>query len=553
MLNLLFPITLWSLLGLSAALGNAALRVAIVPLLVIPLFDQVMTQSNLSALPNVLFVGMTVILLGSLMLFLQDALLGKTAADVSAQWRKRLYECLLKKKPQQLPSSSGGLSSRILTDLKDVESYLQVGLGSLVAESITLLGMIAVLIYSNALATSLLLLLAIPLIILLRFLGKRLEYAAQQSQENTEAVGTHLQEGFKHHAVIRAFSADHFMLKRFGGANEATRHAMTRRTRLVAVQTPAAQVLLFVALGILLVVLLQSVTTSRMTIGEVVSYITLVLLVSTPAQLLPRAYAMLKQAQAASKRLYALLDTPAQSLPASFETGRSRLLGLELQNLSFAYDKHTPVLNTINLNLPNRGLVALTGESGRGKTTLLHLLLRFLSPSQGEIFLDGVSLRDIPEAQLRARIAYVPQGTDLLSGSLRDNLGLGRVVEESRLWQVIDQVRLKETIEGLDHKLDTRLKEDGAGLSGGQKQRLAVARALLSEPDILLLDEPSANLDTDSEQALVTALKQQAQQRLVLVVAHRPALIHAADMVLKLHTDGTLFLNPDPQALEPVP
>ncbi len=315
---------------------------------------------------------------------------------------------------------------------------------------------------------------------------------------------------------------------------------MTRRSFLMSLQIPSAQLLISGAMALLILVLTQSVATGMMTTGEVVSYITLVALLSTPAQLLPRGYAMLQQARAAEQRLRSLIIDPPKTQPTITTREPSTKTVLKLADVSFGYGPSSLLLKSIDLELADRGLVALTGESGSGKTSLFKLLLRFHDPSSGMITFAGQLFSQFSEEDLRNRIAYVPQSTELLSGSLRDNLTVGRRFAEDDLWAALSSVGLATTVTQLPEQLDYILKEDGAGLSGGQRQRLAIARALLSSPDLLLLDEPSSNLDEESEQALVNTLRQQARHRLVLTVAHRPALIQAADRVLHLASDGTL-------------
>ena len=596
--SLLLPTTRPALLGVLAAVLNAVLRVAVIPLFVVPVFDRVIAAHDLGALPQVLLVAGGVTVGGALALFAQDALLGHAAAQVTARWREGLYAALLARAPGQLPGTSGGLAGRIVTDLKDVESYIQYGVGTLVAESVAVVGILGVLFYYNAQATLLLLTLGVPLVGLLALLGRRLENAATSSQAGLEAVSAHLQEGLRHHAVVRAFGARAFMLERFAKANADTRRAGTRRSVLAAVQTPTAQLLIFGAVALLVALLAQSAARGALTSGEVVAYLVLVLLLATPAQLLPKGYALRQQASAAGVRLRALLNTevplnkggwgdlsqgtrdaanrskspysPPFNSPkpevmtlmaeqraivddVSPAPRRSRLSGsglllkgeikpsgLELTRVSFAYPGGSPLLKNVTLSLPGRGLVALVGESGSGKTTLLKLLLNFDVPSSGHIYLGGVPLIHLPDAELRGRVSYVPQSPDLLRGSLLENVRFGRACSKERVWAVLREVGLEAVVRDLPGKLDYELLEDGAGLSGGQRQRLAVARALIGEPDVLLLDEPSANLDAESEQVLVKTLQAQAEKRLVLVVAHRPAVARVADLVLEQDGEGNL-------------
>lgn len=545
--SLLLPLTPWALAGMAAATLNALLRVAVAPLFIQPMFDEVFAGGALTALPGVLALGGGIVAAGSAALWAQDAWLGRAAALVAARWREAVYARLLERPPARLGGSSGGLASRILTDLRDVETFLQFGLGSLVAESLTLVGIVLVLLWSNTSVTLYLVVLALPLALSLWLAGRQVARSAKEAQEQTEEVGAHLQEGLRALELSRAFGLTGFLLGRLGAANRATARAQARRALWAGVQTPLAQLLGFAVIAALLVLLARAQAAGAMSLGEVTAYLTLLALIATPAQLLPKAYALLQGARTAATRLHALqasLDGP-QTLPPP-ETlsppspGRARL---QLEALSFAHPGGEPLLRELCADWQGPGLVALRGASGSGKSTLLALLLGFLKPSQGCVLLNGRPLQAYPERELRRRVAYVPQESLLFRGSLRDNLLLGRSYGEARLREVLRAVALEEAtlaVGGLDY----RLSEEGRGFSGGQKQRLAVARALLSEPEVLLLDEPSASLDAESEAALVATLKAQARQRLVLVVAHRPALLEAADAVYTLSAEGRLQHQP---------
>lgn len=526
---LLFSKTPWIGVGLIAAFGNALSRVAIIPFFIQPMFDQVIGAQDLAALPQVLWIAAGVVAAGALLLFLQDFSLSKAGLGVVKQWRHQLYQRLLEQVPGTLPSTSGGLSNRILSDLREVELYYQYGLGSLVAESVTLLAMLAWLMYKDSSATLILLALTVPVILLIRLLGYGVEQSSERAQASLEHVASNLQEGFRHHLLIRSFKADKLMLDRLTQANRQSIQRVTQRNLLLSLQTPLSQLLIFGAVGMLLFWLLQRVSNNALTTGEMVGYLTTIALMSTPAQLLPRAYASLMQARGASKRLKALWPK------ADMQTDGAQLSlapqpSLELAGVSFAYADET-ILEDVSVLLRGPGLVAVTGESGSGKTTLLSILLRFLFP-EGQVLVSGQPLMALAEKQLRDYLVYVPQGSDLISGTVRDNLCLGRAFRDEDLWKVLKDVQL-EAIQRLGG-LDYRLGEDGSGLSGGQLQRLAVARALLSDPGILLLDEPTSNLDAETEIALVDLIKKLSKERLVIAVAHRPALIQAADQVLVL-------------------
>jgi len=533
--NLLFPRSAPALLGFLAAAINALVRVAVAPLLVAPLFDRVFTGGDFLALPGVLALGGALLVAGAGALWAQDALLGTAAARVSEAWRAGVYRSLLMRPFTRQEGTSGGLAGRLLADLREVETFLQFGLGTLVAESLTLLGSLVYLFYANARATLYLLAALLPLALALSWVGRRIERTTTRAQAHLEEVSAHVQEGLKQREVARAFGLEGFLLGRFRPANRGAARAQTERAVWAGLQTPLAQVLGFAALALLLVILAQSVAAGAMSVGEVTAYVTLLALLSTPAQLLPRGYALLQGARAAKVRLDALVEAPP-ARESKTHALPPRAPHVRLEGVSFSYEG-LPILKNLSADLRGPGLVVVAGASGGGKTTLLRLLLGLLAPTEGRVLLAGAEVSDYPDAELRRRLAYVPQDTSLFRGSLRDNLLLGRTHADAALWEALRAVGL-ETV-ARERGLEWRLNEDGAGLSGGQKQRLAVARALLDDPDVLLLDEPSANLDAESEAALVAALQAQARRRLVLVVAHRPALLGAAREVYRLE-NGTL-------------
>lgn len=537
--SLLLPRSPLTVLAALAATANAVLRVAVVPIVVQPLFDTVLLAGDLAALPGVLAIGGAVVALGSLALWLQDALFGRVAAQTSARWREALYEHLLGQDALTAAQTSGGLASRVVHDLKENETYLQYGLGTLIAESLTGVGILVVLLVLNTPATLALIALIAPLALLLWWVGRRIRQSAERAQADIEAVGAHLQEGLRQLEVARAFGLAPFLLARLRPANRAAAQAQSERALWAGLQTPLAQVLGFGALAVLVALLAVSVQRGEMSLGEATAFITLLALVATPAQLLPRGYALLQQAKAAAGRLQSLLAAPAVASGTGYYSPERVTPALAFKQVAFGYPGNPPLLHRLALELRGPALVALTGDSGTGKTTLLKLLLRLLRPTSGQILLGEHDLCSYAETALRRHVAYVPQEVALFRGALRENLLLGRDYPEARLWQALEAVELASLVHTLPGGLDYPLREDGAGLSGGQRQRLMVARALLSEPAVLLLDEPTSGLDRETEQALIATLRQQARERLVVVVTHQPAVMAAADEVWALE-GGTL-------------
>ncbi|MEZ4632732.1 MAG: ABC transporter ATP-binding protein [Deinococcales bacterium] len=534
---LLIALNSHSYLGMTAAVGNALFRVLIVPILVQPLVDQVFVLAELSALYQVAFKGFWVIFLASVMLFWQDAMLASSAALLVSEWRERLYGWGL---GGGGGGSSASLSSRILNDLKDIEIYIQYGLGSLIAESLSLVFILILLFKLHLSATFFVLLSFIPLAFILWRLGLALKKATQEQQQALEKLGGQMQEGFKHRPVIKAFNLENFMLGRFKPVNDSVLKTQQRRMRLAALQTPIAQILGFLAIILLIILLGKEVLAGRLTLGQLSSYLTLLALLATPSQLLPRAYAMLQQAKAAEERLSNLEhELRLQSRQVQLFSGETLSQNLlSCQEVYFSYGDKT-VLKGLNFSPPDRGLCLIMGESGVGKSSFFNLLLGFALPQQGQILLAGRPVNSYSQAELSCLIAYVPQDTSLLQASIWDNLCLGRAISEAALWQILEKLQLASSVRQLPQGLHTLLSEDGQNLSGGQRQRLAVARALLGEPKLLLLDEASAHLDEASEVALYQVLEEEAEKRLIITISHHSRF--KLGQVYHLHEGNLVF------------
>jgi ATP-binding cassette subfamily B protein len=556
---LLRPAGGWAALGVAAALAGAVTRVALVPAFVGPVVDRVLGTGDLAALPRLLGVGATLALAGAVLLLVQDVAFGRSAARRAAAWRTRLHDALLRRPPDGAGgATSGGLAARVVADLREVETYVLYGLGSIVAESATALGILAVLAWIDPLATLGLLVLALPAVATTAWLGRRVEASAARHQETVEHVGARLQEGVRHREVLRALGALGFARDRFAPADAAVERALARRTAWAATPTPVAQLLVFGALAGLVAWLARGVLEGRTTTGEVVTYLTLVALLATPAQLLPKTLVLLQQARAAAVRLRALDDggpTPAAAawpppVPARDGARRAPTTAptapapatptLATRGLRIGFPD-APAIDVADVLLEGPALVAVVGASGAGKTSWLRTALGLLPPRAGELHVAGVAVTAAgvaDEGALRRRVAYAPQGTDLLSGSVRDNVELGRGADDAQLQRVLAAVGLGDAIAALPRGLDADLAEDGAGLSGGQRQRLAIARALVGEPQVLLLDEPTSALDDAAERDLVALLRALARDLLVVVVTHRQPVAHHADRVLRFTDRG---------------
>lgn len=324
-------------------------------------------------------------------------------------------------------------------------------------------------------------------------------------------------------------------------AGEARRAGM-RLAWLGAVSAPVMRMTATGSLVIVLVVGATRVSDGVISVGELVTLFLLTLFSLAPLQDVYRGLTTLHIAAAADARIEEVLAVaperldqtrPRRTDPVSSavaETGEAPLV--QARGVYFSYGVH-PVLREVSLHLRRRQITAVVGPSGSGKSTLLALLCRFYEPDEGQLVFDGRPYTDFPLAELRRRITLVEQDSPVLHGSLRDNLVMGAPdATDAEINDVLRRVNLDAFVDGLPQGLDTSVLDRGRALSGGQRQRLAVARALLSPAELVLLDEPTAHLDRVNESVLVETLTQLREHRSVLIVAHRRSTIERADQIL---------------------
>ncbi|MBS9431826.1 SmdB family multidrug efflux ABC transporter permease/ATP-binding protein [Photorhabdus hainanensis] len=268
-------------------------------------------------------------------------------------------------------------------------------------------------------------------------------------------------------------------------------------------------------------------------VGVLYAFIDYLARLNEPLIELTSQQSILQQAVVAGERIFELMDSPQQGYGMDnqpLSSGR-----IDIENVSFSYRDDKVVLQDINLQVPAHGFVALVGHTGSGKSTLANLLMGYYPWQKGEIYLDGRPVSSLSHSVLRNGIAMVQQDPVVLADSFFDNITLGRNISEEKVWQVLETVQLAELVRTLSNGLHTILGEQGNTLSAGQKQLLAMARVLVQTPQILILDEATANIDSSTEQMVQQALRLIRQQTTLIVIAHRLSTIVEADTILVLH------------------
>lgn len=431
---------------------------------------------------------------------------------------------------------TGDIMSRVTADIDVLKRFLGFGLVQFLANMGTIVGIVFILLFWD-LGLVLLYLLLIPLMIhalatyalkvspMFRFLRRHLAELTSQAQETLAGI-----------RVVKLFGQEDKEKEGFLRANEQYYAANLEAARIRALWMPYVNFLIGLGTALILWYGGWRVIEGTLTLGIVVGFFNYLGLLMRPIRQSGMMVSLLTAAAAAAERIFEVLDTQSQVQDRPGAYPLPPVEGhLEVCNVTFGYDQDEPVLNDVNLTVEGGEMVALVGPTGAGKSTLLHLIPRFYELEQGSITIDGHSIQEVTVESLRARVGMMLQDTFIFQGTVRENLMYGvpqapwEAVEE-----VAKQVQLHEEIMALPQGYETPLGERGVGLSGGQRQRLAMARVLLKDPEILLLDEPTSSLDAGTEARLQEALHHVMTGRTVVVVAHRLWTLQRAGRIVVL-------------------
>lgn len=445
----------------------------------------------------------------------------------------------------------GDLLSRVGTDAAAARHTLVDGVATMIAAVVGVVGAAALMAWLDwALFAIVAGLVVVGLAVLAPVL-RRIRVAALRCQQATGELTSDMERALSAVRTVRANRAEDRETERLTGHARAAYRAGLRLARLDAVVGPASHVAVGGSVLVVLVIGGMRVATGASSVAELVAFLLYLLYLIGPIGAVFEAASSVQQAGAALDRINQALSLPREDdrLPDAV-TGSGPIPGssataplLELRDVWFGYSPSRPLLRGVTFAVPHRGHIALVGGSGVGKSTVFALIERFYEPDRGRIAFDGRDVRSMRRAELRGEIGLVEQHCPILHGTVRDNLTYAvPEATDEEIHRVVALANLTDVIAGLPSGVDTMLSDHGMTLSGGERQRLAIARALLGRPRLLLLDEPTAQLDTANEAALVTALNQIATECTVLVAAHRHSTIRAADQVVVLD-NGTTSLE----------
>jgi ATP-binding cassette, subfamily B, bacterial MsbA len=379
----------------------------------------------------------------------------------------------------------------------------------------------------------------VPFVMLFAIIfGRKLRRLSSSVQDQLAEATNVMEESISGVRVVQSFAREGYVIQRFRDSIERTFQLAMKRTRLSALFGPIISFLAFSAVISIFWYGGHEVLAGNLTPGQLLMFLILTMTIAGSIGQFSGLWTGLQEALGATQRLFELLETQPDITDSPDARPLPETKGhISFENVSFAYkdDPQTSILSAVSLDVSPGEILALVGPSGAGKTTLVNLILRFFDPTSGSVLVDGYDLRVIRLKSLRQQIGIVPQDTLLFGGTVRENILYGKLeASDQELIQAARSANAHEFIEKLPQEYDTIVGERGVKLSGGQRQRIAIARAILKDPAILLMDEATSSLDSESEGQVQEALQRLMQNRTSLVIAHRLSTIQNAHRIAVL-------------------
>ena len=490
-------------------------------------------SGELSTVTNIIINSLVVFLIQKTAQYGQDVYIAKPSLEISEVMRQSLFSKIHKIKMNFINNiSAGDITYRLTEDADRVSEVIYKTFQDTLPCVLQLLAVIIYMFYLDWSLTISTFILAPIIVLSVNNFGKRVLIASEKSQESTSDLAGLIGESINGISTIRSFAAENWIKGRFNTRLRSNKQAKYKTLKLLAIQHPIVGFI--EAFGILAILGLGAL---RINLGllnseEFSSFFAAILMLIDPISHISTNFNEYKQAEASLKRLKKINMQPMEKDEWNLEKISKMKGKIEFNHVSFEYKKDNEVLKDITLKISKGQVIAFVGSSGAGKSTMMSLILKFISPKIGDIYIDDKNIRSISSIDIRSNIALVQQQPFLFSGRIIDVIKMGRDFSEDDVIKSAKIANAHEFILKLPSKYETNITERGSNFSGGQIQRLAIARAILGNPSILLLDEATSALDSDSEAEVQKGLNQAMNNRTVIIVAHRLSTTQGADKIV---------------------
>lgn len=425
---------------------------------------------------------------------------------------------------------TGEILARVTSDITRIQTVVANIIPDLIRESLTVLALTGYVIYESP-KLALYFLVIMPLAVFpLSKLAKKMRKYSKLSQESNANMTSRLGEILSNIEVIKSNSSQAYEKERFVKENQNVFTFIMKQIKTNALISPIMEILGSVAIGLVVYIGGKEVIDGHMTVGSFFAFSAALFMLYTPIKRLSSLYNRAQDAITANARMHELLSTKPTIISGK-EVLTESIEHIALKDVSLNYGE-TPALKNISLEAKKGESIALVGDSGAGKSSLVNLLVRFYEPNEGNIVINDIDYRDLSLLSLHKKIAYVTQRIYIFNDTIAANVAYGENIDEKRVRAALEKAYAMEFIEKLSNGIHTVLSESGDNLSGGQRQRIALARALYKDPDILILDEATSALDNKSEALIQEALDKLKDDMITFTVAHRLSTIENSDTIL---------------------
>jgi len=506
--------------------------------------------ARLAGLSDLAVVFLALIGFGFLANFLQVIVLEWTGQKIMHRMRQDLFRHILTLETAFFNRNPvGKLVTRLTNDIQNMHEMFTSVIVTLCNDLVRIGGILLILFLMNW-RLALIMILLVPVIIFNTILFSRLaRLAFRDIRTQLARINSFLQESLSGISIIQLFSREDYSLRRFKELNEAYLQKSFYQIKIFGLFMPVLELLSSVAVALIIWYGGGLIIQDRMTLGVLVAFLSYMRLFFQPLRELSQKYSIVQSSLASAERIFQLLDTvndlPSPISPKKLTGNRGEI---EFTQVTFGYDKDLAVLKDLTFRAEPGETIAIVGATGSGKTTIINLLERFYDPDRGSIMLDGINLKDLDIHQLRGQIGLVMQDVYIFPTTFKENIILDNNVSEDRLAGIIEASQLSRFITSLPGGLATRIGEGGQDLSAGQRQLLAMARVLARDSRIVVLDEATSSIDTETEMLIEKALAVTMANRTSIVVAHRLSTIRRADRILVME-QGRIIEEGDHQSL----